>query len=132
MKTKTTYTKVSEATPNTAFLEFPCGYELVTLHRVMPDEVQSSNHDKEHAQSCLTDEQWQDTIDLINAAPDLLEALAGLVNTLTDLDRDNAVLTDPYGTTYTSSQRSGIRAKAILTASKAIAKATGEIKGGAK
>lgn len=53
--------KLTEATECTAFLEDASGFDVVTLHRVLPDETDCP----EHKAACLSDEAWQEVIDFI-------------------------------------------------------------------
>lgn len=74
---------VAEATNYCAYLSKPDGFDIVTLHRVLPDEVT----DPEHKSACLTDAEWQSVINLMDAAPRLLSALRDV---LEDSDAGNA------------------------------------------
>lgn len=80
-----TYKQIGEATETCAFLEWPDGFDKSTLHRVLPDEVE----DAEHKAACLDDEQWQRTVNLVDAAPELLEALQNLCDALLPQDMHN-------------------------------------------
>ena len=75
------YFAVGDANLETAFLTNAQGFDIATLHRVLPDEVQ----DPQHKAECLSDEDWQRVIDLVDAAPKLLAALERIVGEHADL-----------------------------------------------
>ena len=67
------YSKIGDAHPESAFLTNKNGYDVAVLRRVLPKNVTSEHQP-------LSDEQWQKMINLIDAAPDLLNALLVIVN----------------------------------------------------
>ena len=75
------YFAVGDANLETAFLTNAQGFDIATLHRVLPDEVQ----DPQHKAECLSDEDWQRVIDLVDAAPKLLAARERIVGEHADL-----------------------------------------------
>ena len=77
------YIAVDEANEYCAFLINSQGFDIVTLHRVLPDGVQ----DPQHKAECLSDQDWQRTIDLVHGAPDLLAALERLSLCVAGMDQ---------------------------------------------
>jgi hypothetical protein len=69
------FTHVEESNNNCSFLCNEDGLDIATLHRVRPDEVS----DTDHKAACLSDKGWQATVNLVAAAPAMLEALQEIV-----------------------------------------------------
>jgi len=65
------FTHVEESNNNCSFLCNEDGLDIATLHRVRPDEVS----DTDHKAACLSDKGWQATVNLVAAAPAMLELL---------------------------------------------------------
>jgi hypothetical protein len=61
---------ITEATEQAAFLTNANGYDVAVLRRVVPQDSPETP-----ANELLSDEQWQELINLIAAAPDLLKAV---------------------------------------------------------
>lgn len=64
----TPYANIGEANQESSFLTNKDGCDVAVLSRVLPESVPSYHQ-------TLTDEQWQQVIDLIAAAPEMLAAL---------------------------------------------------------
>ena len=73
----TPYTNIGDANMEAAFLANSDGYDVATLMRVIKIDVSPTHQ-------TLNDEQWQQMIDLIDAAPDLLAALERLAHPMAD------------------------------------------------
>ena len=79
----TPYTHVGDASTEHAFLTNAEGYDVAFLRRIEPSgwpDLQPENY--------MTDEQWQRTINLVNAAPKLLAACIELVKHIETLPDD--------------------------------------------
>lgn len=70
------FTSVGEANEHAAFLTSVDGHDVATVFR-RTHPIQS--HHSHLQDALLTDAEWQDTINLIDAAPKLLEALVDLL-----------------------------------------------------
>ena len=70
------YSTVGDADLETAFLTNAQLMDIANLHRVLPSEFT----DPEHKAACLSDKDWQRTIDLVDGAPGLLNMLQRMVD----------------------------------------------------
>ena len=103
----TPYANIGDANQESSFLTNNDGADVAVLSRVLTASVPSYH-------PTLTDEQWQQVIDLIDAAPDLLAALESILSsTCGDIGDDG----------YDGCIR--IEAKSLDRAREAIAKAKG-------
>lgn len=60
---------IDEAVEAAAFITNDEGYDVAVLRRVIANEVQDPAH------TLMTDEEWQKLVNLVNAAPEMLNAL---------------------------------------------------------
>jgi hypothetical protein len=60
---------IGEAVEAAAFITNEEGYDVAVLRRVIANEVTDEQH------KLLTDDEWQSLVNLINAAPAMLDAL---------------------------------------------------------
>jgi len=80
------FTHVEASDNNCSFLCNEDGLDIATLHRVRPDEVS----DTDHKAACLSDKGWQATVNLVAAAPAMLEALRYIATLDTSQDASPA------------------------------------------
>lgn len=84
MSTKHPYSSIGDARMCGALLTTSAGYDVARLERVF------TNGDAEHAKALLDDKQWQRVIDLVDAAPDLYDALVAALPALSGEVRKKA------------------------------------------
>lgn len=82
MKTEVRYTV--DAYKHTAFISEPTGHDVAYLGRLSPKEDGNGFA----SEAPLDDDEWQRLINLVAAAPELLESLKRCVQWLSDLDND--------------------------------------------
>ena len=78
----TPYANIGDATEDSACITASNGYDVAWLTRVAAVAVHPTH-------PTLTDEQWQQLINLIAAAPDLLKALENMVSCFNANDSDS-------------------------------------------
>lgn len=84
MSTKHPYSSIGEADNCSAFLTNSDGYDVARLERVR------DHGDPAHAHALLNGEQWQRVIDLVDAAPELYDALLAALPSLAGEARKKA------------------------------------------
>lgn len=85
----TTYKEIGEANEESAFLTNKEGYDIAVLDRVT---------EQDHS---LSDEQWQATINLVHAAPKMLQALEEACKELVANDIITKILREEKGLPHT-------------------------------
>ena len=83
---KTPYQKIGDAHREAAFLTNAEGYDVATLCRITDPGLPADHH--------VTDDEWQGIIDLVDAAPAMLEALQTLEARLTENDDGETLYAD--------------------------------------
>lgn len=74
------YKEVDAINEDSAMLTGRDGFDKATIRRIMPSEVA----DPEFKAALLTDEQWQEMLNLIDAAPKMATALRIIKSTVDD------------------------------------------------